>query len=100
MINKISSTDFFEQTIGLSKVEEAGQPSSFAFKDILTDAIEQTELLQQQADADSLALSLGDVDNLATVQINSLKAQSMLQTTVQLTTRTVNAYKEIMQMQV
>ena len=42
----------------------------------------------------------GDADDLAQIQINSMKTSTLLQTTVQLTSRMVNTYKEIMQMQV
>lgn len=70
------------------------------FQNILSDAIAQTTQAYKVTEADNQALIMGDVDNLAQVQINSLKAQAMLQTTVQLTSRVVNAYKEIMQTQI
>lgn len=70
------------------------------FASMLSDAIAETNSLMEVSAADSQSLLLGDVDNLAQVQINSMKAESMIQTTVQLTTRVVNAYKEIMQMSV
>ena len=58
------------------------------------------ETLQAQSAEDSRKLALGEIDNIAQVQINALKTSTMLQTTVQLTSRAVGAYKEIMQMQV
>ncbi len=70
------------------------------FSQILQNAVNDLEALQQQTAEDTLNIALGDIDNLAQVQINSMKASTMLQTTVQLTSRAVNAYKEIMQMQV
>ena len=70
------------------------------FQSILTEAINQTNQATAVTQQDGVDLLLGNVDNLAQVQINSLKASTMLQTTVQLTSRVVNAYKEIMQMQI
>lgn len=70
------------------------------FASMLSDAFTEMNRLQEITEIDSQNLMLGNVDNLAQVQINSMKAESMIQTTVQLTTRVVNAYKEIMQMQV
>lgn len=79
------------------------RPASHAtvpFQNVLSEAIGSMEQAQRVADGDGYRLALGEVDDLAQVQINAMKAESMVQTTVQLTTRIVNAYKEIMQMQV
>lgn len=70
------------------------------FGSILQNAINDLETLQAKTAEDSRKLALGQIDDLAQVQINTLKASTMLQTTVQLTGRAVNAYKEIMQMQI
>ncbi len=74
--------------------------SGIPFSDMLKDAINQTNELMEISAQDSYNLSVGNVDDLAQVQINSLKASTMLQTTVQLTTRVVNAYTDIMSMQI
>ena len=70
------------------------------FGNILQNAMKDLEALQKQSAEDSRKLALGEIDNIAQVQINSLKTSTMLQTTVQLTSRAVGAYKEIMQMQI
>ena len=82
-----------------SKIGEAEKStdSSTSFLSIFKDAVSEYASLQKTADADSTALALGETDNLAQIQIDSLKAEAALQTTVQLTSRAVNAYKEIMQ---
>lgn len=74
--------------------------SSVPFASVLQDALAGYEQAKAVSDADSASLVSGDVDDLARVQINSMKTSSMLNTTVQLTTRMVNAYKDIMQMQI
>ena len=80
-----------------SPVSGGASPS---FKDILNETIEEYISAEKAAAEDSVNLALGDADDLAQIQINSLKAQAALQTTVQLTSRVINAYKEIMQMQI
>ena len=68
----------------------------FSTTEKVTDVKEADKL----SDIDGAGLSLGNADDLAQIQINMLKAETMLQTTVQITSRAVNAYKEIMQIQV
>ena len=77
-----------------------GASTSIPFADVLKDAVDEYTDLQQTVDKDGSALALGQADNLTQIQIDSLKAEAALQTTVQLTSRVVNAYKEIMQMNI
>lgn len=84
----------------LSANEVKVETSSSSFSDILSSAVQELEAAQAQSNADSMKLALGDVDDIAQVQINAMKTSTMVQTAVQLTTRAVNAYKEIMQMQI
>lgn len=70
------------------------------FQDILQQAMRDAEQTQAVSETDANLLALGEVDDLAQVQINTLKATSALQTTVSLTSRVVSAYKEVMQMSI
>ncbi|MCQ5130673.1 flagellar hook-basal body complex protein FliE [Butyricicoccus faecihominis] len=83
-----------------AKPETVRQQTQIPFENVLEDAVTALQQAQATAEGDAYRLAIGDVDDLAQVQVNMLKAESMVQTTVQLTTRIVNAYKEIMQMQV
>ncbi len=87
----------FSNTDSTQNTAAAGASS---FGNMLTQAMQEYQDLSAVSAQDSTNLALGNVDDLASVQINTLKAESMLQTTVQLTSRAVNAYKEIMQMSV
>lgn len=84
------------KTNPVSTINESGS----AFDSIMQAAVKNIEQVQALSASDGVNLALGDVNDIAAVQINTLKAESMIQTTVQLTSRVVNAYKEIMQMQV
>jgi len=88
-------------TFSDGKSESTGKTEGATpFSNVLKEAISEYEDLQQVTEQDAHSLAMGEADNLAQIQINSMKAQAALQTTVQLTSRVVNAYKEIMQMQV
>ncbi len=76
------------------------QGTSLPFQDLLSDLVNETSELMEVTEQDNYNLAIGNTDNLAQMQLNSLKASTMLETTVQLTSRVVNAYKEIMQIQI
>lgn len=80
------------------KTGGAGDKTSF--QDMLSGYMQEVKSLTQIAEQDGARLALGNAEDLAQIQINAMKAEAALQTTVQLASRAVNAYKEIMQMQV
>ncbi len=96
-IQPMQKMDFSQAETVAVQAQSAGSAS---FSDILQQAMQNYEQLQTVSEQDGEALALGQVDDLAQVQINTFKAQSALQTAVQLTSRAVSAYKEIMQMSV
>lgn len=79
--------------------QTSADPSS-SFSNILKDVVSEYTTLQETSDKDTTDLAVGNADNLTQIQINSMKAETALQTTVQLTSRVVSAYKEIMQTQI
>ena len=70
------------------------------FQNVLSNAINALNETQAASRYDAYQLAFGNVDNLGEVMINTLKAESMIQTTVQITSRVINAYKEIMSIQI
>ncbi len=93
------SIEFNEKSQNIGKLFNANSTKT-SFSDVLEQSINAIESAEQNANEDSMQLAVGNVSDLAQLQINSLKATAMVQTTSQLTTRVVNAYKEIMQMQI
>ena len=67
---------------------------------MLKNAVENLKETQIQSQQDNYDLAMGNTDNLAAIMIKSAKADAAVTMTVQLTSRAVNAYKEIMQMQI
>jgi len=85
----------------LSKIGETEKSTeSSPFLNVLKDAVSEYASQQEKVDSNNQALALGESDDLVQIQIDTLEAETALQTTVQLTSRVVNAYKEIMQMSV
>lgn len=74
--------------------------ANIPFADVLADAVNNARETQKVSNEDAYKLASGNIDSLEEIMINSSKASIALDTTIQLTTRAVNAYKEIMQMQV
>ena len=76
------------------------EPRTATFQSALTQAVTALERTQRVAREDSFRVAYGNVDNIGEIMINSMKAESMLQTTVQVTSRVLSAYRDIMSIQV
>lgn len=78
------------------------QENKSVFSDLYKSAInmlEQTNTLQKEADQASLDFALGKVDNVHDVMIAQEKASIALQYTVQIRDKILEAYNEIMRIQ-
>ena len=84
-----------ESHLGENKVQE-----NKSFGDYLVDAVKQTNNLQQQADHMNELLAAGQVNDVSQVVLASEKAEIAMQLTLQVRNRVVDAYQEIMRMQV
>ncbi len=82
---------------GQAKVSE-NQGSGFS--DFLKNAVDEVNTLQQQADEMKTKLVTGDVDDIAQVMIAAEKANLAFQLTVQIRNKVLEAYQEVMRMQV
>jgi flagellar hook-basal body complex protein FliE len=71
-----------------------------SFQNFLTDALEKVSDTQKESNAATQALMNGNMDNLHQVMITAEKASVTLQTTLEIRNKVVEAYQEIMRMQV
>jgi flagellar hook-basal body complex protein FliE len=81
-----------------SKTEKASVEGSFA--DVFKQALQNVEETQRISQEDSIRVTLGEVDDLHTVQINAQKAAIALETFVSMKNAAVEAYNEIMRMNI
>lgn len=94
MVKGISSQLISQQTKSVSKVEGVD------FKSLLIDAISSVNDDQLNADAMDLAFIKGETDDVHGVMIAAQKAELSLSFAVEVRNKVVEAYKEIMRIQV
>ena len=70
------------------------------FGDILRETMQNFQETQKVAQEDAYNLAMGTAGDLAVISINSAKATAALELTVETASRAINAYKEILQMQI
>ncbi len=100
MNNMISSLNAVAQQAS-GKSNELSKESMVKFSDFLSDTLGKVDMSQQQADALAKRLASGDKSvNMHEVMIAMQTASLSLQETIQVRNKIVNAYQEIMNMQV
>ncbi|WP_087972912.1 flagellar hook-basal body complex protein FliE [Oceanobacillus rekensis] len=100
-------------TISINNVSQILEPTSLnsksavtpgeaqaTFADSLKGAIENLNEIQMESDSKTEALATGNIDDLHDVMITAQKASITLETTVQVQKKVIDAYNEIMRMQV
>lgn len=80
------------------KISESSEDKSFG--EMLTDSIKKVESLQRKADTMTMDLATGKSDNITETMIAVSKAEIAFQLMTQVRNKAINAYNEIMKMQV
>ena len=80
--------------------ENQVQTENKNFGEYLTDALKETNNVQNRAKDMNIALAAGQVDDISQVVLATEKANIALQLTMQVRNKAVEAYQEIMRMQV
>ncbi len=89
--------DTLSSLTGISD-EEAGDFSTIL--DSMMNAVDETNTLQNQAEAAEIQFALGQSDNTHDLLVAQTKANVSLQYTVAVRDRLIEAYQQIMQMQI
>ncbi len=84
----------------LKSVSSGNGDTSGDFQSILADAIDQANSTDTASQVNAEALLTGDVNNLHDAVIDSEKATIALSLTVQIRNKVIDAYNEVMRMQV
>ncbi|OZU90324.1 flagellar hook-basal body complex protein FliE [Virgibacillus indicus] len=84
----------------VSKPEVSAGEAQADFADTLKSAIDSVNNAQVASDNKTEALAAGKIDDLHDVMITAQKASITLETTVQIQRKAIDAYNEIMRMQV
>ncbi|MBU5437713.1 flagellar hook-basal body complex protein FliE [Tissierella sp. MSJ-40] len=89
----ITAKDYGDIKLDKSKEKES-------FSSFLKNALNQVNEMQIESDEYKKMLAVGDVDNLHDVMIASDKANTAMQVTLSIRNKVVEAYKEIMRIQI
>jgi flagellar hook-basal body complex protein FliE len=83
-----------------SAAPNKGADATGGFQSILSDAMDAASSTDAASQAGAQALLTGDVNNLSDIVIESEKADIALSLAVQIRNRVIDAYNEVMRMQV
>jgi flagellar hook-basal body complex protein FliE len=98
VINLITPTSL-ESTPVISS-GDGTQKAGTDFSKFLSDALKQVDALQTDADVTSLALASGKAQDISTVMVALEKANLSLSLTVAVRDKVIDAYNEVMRMQI
>ena len=80
--------------------ESGGESGSVSFSDILNQAVQNEESLNAQSNGGTLDLLSGNTDDLAGLMVDAKKSEIAVNLTVAIRNKAMEAYKEVMNMQV
>ncbi len=96
-----SSITPMERTLGTERAKEAeNEEGEASFLDVFKTMIDNVKETDAQVQQDAIDLMLGDVDDLAQIQVNLEKAAVAVDLLVTVKNKAVDAYNEIMRMTV
>ena len=86
--------------VGTVDIKPESGESGVSFKGMLKDAVGEVNNLQKEADTLAIKLASGDVEDVHRAMIAMQKAKLALDLTIQVRNKVIDAYTEIMRMQV
>ena len=99
-INGVSSLDTLSGITGLSENKKTDGKLFDAFLNTAIDNIKTTNSFLSDAEDEKIRFALGETDNTHDLSIAMQKASTALQYTVAIRDKLLEAYKEIMQIQI
>jgi len=96
LIERISNVNRINQ---IQNQSSDGEKSSVDFAKMLSDAVEKVNSLQKNADQMANDFALGKISNIHDVIIEAEKASVALKLTTEVRDKIIEAYREIMRMQ-
>ena len=97
---QISDISNLSKISSIPRVTDAKMTSSTNFSDILGEALNKVNDLQIESQAATDSFLSGETDNIHNVMITASKANLALQMTIQVRNKVMDAYNEIMNMQI
>lgn len=95
-LSKISGIKPIREGFGEEAWQQTNGSTGQGFKQIFNSLIDNVEQTEAVKNIDSYKLSIGEIDDLHNMMINSARAEVALQTAVQIRNKVLDAYNEIM----
>ena len=92
--------DSVSQYMNLINTQTTGESSKADFSKMFGDYLDDVNSLQKESDYMDEQLASGEVDNIHDVMIKAEEARIALEMTVQIRNKVVEAYQELIRMQV
>ncbi|MDR0425095.1 MAG: flagellar hook-basal body complex protein FliE [Clostridiales Family XIII bacterium] len=92
----VSEVEKVRSGAGIGGLPEEGQGESQGFRDIFQNLIDNVEKTEAVAAEDAYKLSIGELEDPHTAMINAAKAELTLSTMMQIRNKLVDAYSEVM----
>ncbi|NLM03863.1 MAG: flagellar hook-basal body complex protein FliE [Clostridiales bacterium] len=99
-VNKYSKIGNFEINNDLGLFEKPKNKIDTSFSGFLSDAIKNVNKLENVAQEYSIQLASGELENIHEAMIASQKAEISLQYILEIRNKVLDAYREIMRMQI
>ncbi len=100
MMNIIATGSYPIQNSSVPGVNMQQKSGPASFRDILNGALDNIHETQAIKQANAEALAVGDVDDLAALAIDDQRAEVAIQLLVQVRNQLVEAYQEVMRLNV
>lgn len=97
-LNAVQGTNPNEDKVSLSPVGAAKVGADFG--QFLNEALQKVDSIQKEADVASLGLATGQIQDLHTAVLAMEKASLSLSLTVEVRNKVIDAYHEVMRMQI
>lgn len=97
---EVKSINLYNNLLKTNNSETAKKEENVDFSNYLNSALDRVNELQLESEKYNMLLSIGEVDNLHDVTIAAEKANVALQLTLTIRNKIVEAYQEIMRMQI
>ncbi|SES67244.1 flagellar hook-basal body complex protein FliE [Natronincola peptidivorans] len=100
LINHLNKTNNEYLSADLGLLNKPIQQNSASFGNLLTDAINKVNSLEKASEDYTLKLASGELENIHEAMIASQKSEISLQFMMEIRNKVLDAYREIMRMQI
>lgn len=95
-INPINGLNMKDSSV----LKNANENSGVSFSNVLVNAINNVNLLEHEADNLSIKFAAGQVENIHEVMVATQKAEISMRYLIEVRNKVLDAYREIMRMQI